>query len=442
MSADAPAAATPPASRSRRWWRRAGILIALLVLACVLLHWLLPPARVADLVLGQLGRTLALDISRSGDADYRLRGGPMLLVHDVVVRMPSNAGTDGSPLLRADRVYVALPWRTILSRGNDLAITRIELDQPIIDLPAVQRWLAARPPGESRLPTLSNGLRIRDGVVHDPAWRIEGIAIDLPRFLPGAAVDARHARVNATLRGRYVDAAMRIPFDLALAMTRPSDGAGTAVVGTLSIERDDWRLPAWVTLSGPLQLDGGNVRILPARLGLHATWISGDSRTQFALGLQGPLRREGTTWSLAPLGFVLQGTQILPSLQSRGAIALDRRLVVRLDGQLQDWPEAWPALPPPLSSSATPFGFGLRYADAVDGTGPIGLRLQRDDTRFNGRFRLADINDWINQIERGTPLPPLQGRLETPAIEISGARLEGVVVEFEDGSLDDTDTTP
>ena len=34
-----------------------------------------------------------------------------------------------------------------------------------------------------------------------------------------------------------------------------------------------------------------------------------------------------------------------------------------------------------------------------------------------------------------TPLPPLQGRLQAPRVEVSGARLEGVTIEFED---DDT----
>lgn len=458
MSADAPAAAAPPAPRGRRWWRHAGILIVLVAVGIVLLHWLLPPARVADLVLGQLGRTLALDIRRSGDADYRLRGGPMLLVHDIVVRAPSPAGvpsagvpSPGAPssgtsaLLRADRVYIALPWRTLLSRGKTLAITRIELDRPILDLPAVQQWLATRPPGDSRLPTLVDGLRIRDGVLHNGPWRVEGIAVDLPRLAPEAA-DARDARVDARvdarLRGRYVDTTMRIPFDVAVAMTRPGNGAGAAVVGNISIERDDRRIPAWVSLSGPLLFGDGNIRVRPARLGLHASVVSGDTRMPFALGLQGPLRFDGATWTLAPLGMALHGTQMLPSLESHGAIALGRRLVVRLDGRMQGWPDAWPALPPPLSASDAPFTFGMRYADDADLSGPIGLQLQRDATRFDGRFHVADISGWLAQLERGTPLPPLQGRIETPGIEISGARLEGVVVEFEDAALDEGSDPP
>ena len=35
-------------------------------------------------------------------------------------------------------------------------------------------------------------------------------------------------------------------------------------------------------------------------------------------------------------------------------------------------------------------------------------------------------------VRQDSPLPPLDGRLEAARIEIGGARLEGVVVEFED----------
>src|SRR3546814_13689864 len=77
----------------------------------------------------------------------------------MVAREPGAA----TPLLRARRVYVSVPWSTVRSRGAQLDITRIEFDAPVLDLPALQHWLAARPPGETRMPTLSDGLQVVDG---------------------------------------------------------------------------------------------------------------------------------------------------------------------------------------------------------------------------------------------------------------------------------------
>ena len=98
----------------------------------------------------------------------------MLLLRDVVAREPGAA----TPLLRADRIYLSLPWSTIRARGSDLTVKRIELDRPQLDLPALQRWLATRPPSEKRFPTLTDGLRITDGAIandddSDSGWRID-----------------------------------------------------------------------------------------------------------------------------------------------------------------------------------------------------------------------------------------------------------------------------
>src|SRR3546814_1355552 len=127
---------------------------AILLLLALALHLLLQPQRVTGFVLNALGDALGLEITATGSSEYHLRGTPVLVVHDVVAREPGAA----TPLLRARRVYVSVPWSTVRSRGAQLDITRIELDAPVIDLPALQHWLAARPPGASRLPTLRHGI--------------------------------------------------------------------------------------------------------------------------------------------------------------------------------------------------------------------------------------------------------------------------------------------
>jgi hypothetical protein len=63
------------------------------------------------------------------------------------------------------------------------------------------------------------------------------------------------------------------------------------------------------------------------------------------------------------------------------------------------------------------------------------LQLRRDASRFDARFRLPDVLAWLDEIATDSPLPPLQGSLSTPRIEIAGATLEGVEVEIDDPAL-------
>ena len=74
--------------------------------------------------------------------------------------------------------------------------------------------------------------------------------------------------------------------------------------------------------------------------------------------------------------------------------------------------------------------FRLDYAGDFSLTDPVALRVSRDATRFDGRFRIAQMLEWVDAAAAGNPLPPLAGTLSTPRIEISGAVLEGVEVEF------------
>src|SRR3546814_12600318 len=117
---------------------------AALLLLALALHLLLQPQRVTGFVLNALGDALGLEITAPGSSEYRLRGTPVLVVHDVVAREPGAA----PPLLRALPVYVSVPWSTVRSRGAQLDIPRLELDPPVLALPALQPWLAPPPPGE------------------------------------------------------------------------------------------------------------------------------------------------------------------------------------------------------------------------------------------------------------------------------------------------------
>lgn len=417
-------AKTADGGTGRKRLRRLGIFVLVLIALGLFLRWMLQPEQLVPLVLGRAGKALNLEITAAGQGEVRLRGSPQLVIRDVVAR---EAGAR-TPVFRAERVLLSLPWSTVRSGGKDPTVTRVELDAPVLDVTALQAWLAKRPPSEeTRIPTLTDGLRVRGGRIDNDDWRIETIEVDLPDLHPERAVDAG-------IRGRYVDAPLAIPFDLAVALSRPANDAGLAVAGRIAIERGDWRMPAYVLLSGPLHLGDDQLSLAQAKLGVSARYESGETRLPFTLGLYGPLRFDEATWVLAPVGVALRGEGALPSFDARGALALGRRLVVELDGALPQWPESWPALPPPVSASRSPLPFALRYTGKPDLSEIAGLRLHRDATEFDARFRLYDVLDWTARGD-GPPLPPLDGRLRSPRLEISGATLEGVEVDFDDPEI-------
>jgi hypothetical protein len=401
----------------------AAVLLVLALLAAVS-TWLLQPPRATGFLLGRVGASLGLDI-RAGSADYRLRGTPQLVLRDVVAQRPG----DDTALLRAERVFVSLPWSTIRARGTDLTVQRVELDAPVLDVPALQRWLATRPPSEeTRIPTLRDGLRVVRGQIVNHDWSIDGIEATLPYLSPTAKVDAR-------LRGRYLDPPIRMPFDFDIAMTRPANNAGLAAIGGLVVEGEDWTLPARVRIAGPLYLGADEVRMSPAKIGMSARYVSGDSNLPFVLGAHGPLLFDEAVWSLDPATLVLRGAGPIPDAHAQGALALGRRLVLRLAGEIAGWPQAWPALPVPLSASTSPLRFALDYAGRLDFSDVAALRLQRDETSMDARFHLPAVVAWLEADAGGSPLPPLQGRLRTPRVEIAGAQLEGVDIEFDDPAI-------
>lgn len=394
------------------------------------------------LVLNRAGAALGLQISARGASEYRLRGTPMLVLRGVTAREPGAAHA----LLHAERIYIALPWSTLRTGGSELTVERIEVDAPRLDLPALQHWLATRPPTRPRLPTLTNGLRIRDGEIANGAWRIDGIHVDVAQLDPARPM---HARV----RGRYLAAPLAVPVDLAVSLVDPrvlikAADSGLAVQGRIAPESGrDWRMPATLTLSGPLHLSEDGLRITPVRLGVAATLEAGDTRAPFAVGVHGPLRLDQATWTLMPAGIAVRArgeapSNPIPTFDAHGALTLGRRLAVRLDGQIARWPRSWPALPPPVGQSASPLPFALDYDGAPGFTDVASLQVRRDATRFDGRFRLPQVLDWIGQIETGTPLPPMSGTLTTPKIEMTGVRLEGVEIGLDALQPDEGSVTP
>ncbi len=420
------ASATRGNSPSATRWPKSTLIAALLVAVLILilaLRYMLQPQQVSSAILDRVGNALGLQITASGVSEYHLRGVPTLVVRNVVAREPGAK----RPLLRADRIFLSLPWSTIRARGAKLVFDRIELDRPVIDLPALQHWLDQRPPGTTRLPTLSHGLQIRDGNLVAADWSITGLLLDLPIL---------HADqpVAAHTRGRYRSGAFQAPFALAMTLDNPAIHSISAlrVAGDISIQRDGWKIPARILLTGMLD-STSTLELRQARLSASVKYVSSRSEPlPFSLGLAGTLRDAGKQWQLAPLAIAIRGHDAIPNLDAQGSIALGNQFVLQLHGTLPAWPSGWPALPAPIAQSHSPLPFALHYEGSSDLTAPAALQLHRDATTFDGRFQLAQLTSWMQSATNPSPLPPLQGHVTAPRLDIAGAQLQDVEITFDD----------
>lgn len=415
---DAAPAGRPPSRR-----RRVAMVLVLLAIAGlgVLVHWASRPRQVADIVLAQTGRALGLTITARGVAEYRLRGMPQIVLRDVEARLPG----DRIPLLRAERILLSLPWTTLRSRGRELVVHHVELDGPRLDIGALQRWQATRPEtAETRVPRLTDGVSIRRGRVGGAGWHVEAIDVDLPSLAPGQPA-------RAHLRGRLVARSLHMPFDLRATLARPEENAGLGLAGTATILRPEWRLALDLVLRGRPRL-GEELGLDALAVGADALYSAGDTRLPFGLGIAGRLRwRDGLV--LRPAGLVLRQGREIPDLQAGGMLAWRDTLAFSLTGSMRRWPAGWPALPAPLARPAGPLPLGLDYAGPPDLSGSARLALKSGATRLQADFRLPRILQWLESDARGTPLPPLDGRLATPRLEVPGMVLHGVEIEVDDG---------
>lgn len=416
-------AAAAPRRRRWPWLLAAGVLVLLaLVLAG---HWAVQPQRSVRFLLDRLEPALGLRITFRGVPEYRLRGTPQIVLRGLDARQPGAAAA----VLTADRALLALPWSTIRARGSDLTVDRIELDRPRLDLPALQAWQRSRPSGETRIPTLLRGLAIKDGSIVNDDWTVDAIGIELPFLAPGKPLAAK-------VHGRYRDPPIRIDTALDIAMSAPAADAGVGVIGAVDVVGEAFSLPSWIRVRGPLHLGADEVRMSPATLSMRARYVSNSTDLPFRLGLHGPVVFDKATLRLRGGSLALRGSGTIPHADAQGDVAVGRRLLLDLEGRIAAWPDAWPALPPPLGQSRSPLPFALGYEGRLDLSDVASLALRRDETRFDARFRLPQVTDWIDAKMLTSPLPPLDGRLTTPTLEIAGATLHGVQVEFDEPSVD------
>ena len=369
--------------RARRWLRVGAVLVVLLLVLAWWVNRQLEPQRLTRTVLARAGASLQLDLRFQGLPDYALRPEPRLLLPGFSAR-----GRDGVVFLSAKRLEISLPWATL--RGGEPVITRLEMDAPRLDMAGLQRWLATRPAEPFKVPTLSDGFAVSDGVVVGDGWQLRKLELQAPSLRDGAPA-------NLTARGSFVQGTTGIDFDAKLAL----GSAG---------------------LRSPFDLQS-TLLVAHKPAPLHATLAA---RGRYAL--------TDAVDTLMVDAVSLQADSPLPTFDGRGSLASARSLALDLVMRLHDWPKDWPQLPGTLAGKGANLPVVLSYAGPKDFSGPLKLHAQREATVLDATLAVPEFLAWLDA-PQGAVLPPLAGTLKTPALEFDGVRLEGVELELSPDTL-------
>jgi uncharacterized protein involved in outer membrane biogenesis len=437
---DATSPAPPPKRRRRRKFLLV-VLGLLLVFALVIAHFL-QPAQLTALVLDRAGRALKLDLRTSGPGSYALRPEPRLVLPGLSASVPGAT----TPFFRSNQVELALPWSTL--RGGDLFITRIVMKSPDLDLPAMQRWLASRPPSTSpfKLPTLTKGIGIDDGLLRGDGWRIEHFVAALPSLADGKA-----ATLSAS--GNLLHGTTASKFNFTLDAIPAGKGRGLRVDNARIVFKADRELPSFTATGSMISADAfaldlaGTLQSLPAgwAASIDSSYEHGD--TPFSIALNSappqPIAAIGTAAIATPQkklqlrSFTLGDPSRQPTLALAGEVqtyatpdqTTGDMLDASLHGQISRWPDAWPALPQALTSISAPVTFVATYRGPRNLSASILYDAKRADSELQGQFRIADIKNWVEN-KFDVLIPPVEAQLVTPRIDVGGFQLQGVQMEI------------
>lgn len=368
----------PLSRRARRWLTVASVALALLLVAAWWVNRQLEPNRLTALVLDRAGKSLNLDIRFKGTPDYALKPEPRLLIPGLSVH-----GADGVEFLSATRAEISLPWSTI--RGDTPVITRIELDHPRLDIAGLQRWMATRPKTPFKVPTLVDGIEIKQGKVTGDGYSISALDASLPTL-------AADKPAQLTARGKLLRGEMRVDFDAALGIATAGLRSGFDLQAKTKLQRQP----------KPLKMD----------MNSKGSFAFDDALTTLTLD-----------------SIAVQADSPLPSFSGRAFVANAARLAFNVDAVLTQWPADWPTLPAPLVSNSNGLPVQLKYRGASDLSAPLSLHVKRDETELDAQVRVPDFMTWMDAGQAAL-LPPLTGTLRTPSLDFDGIELQGVELEI------------
>lgn len=354
--------------RAHPWrWLAAALLVLVVVTALatlLLARALLQPQRFTQLLQSQLsdaGLTLSVDKPAS----------PTLWPHPAVqlegFRLGRNSAS--TPLLAASEARIVVSWRSLLHRN--LAIERLEIQSPRIDLDQLQALLASLPTSEGapQLPHIGAGLKITDGVLLQDG---QPLLFDF---------DAATGRL---LQGE--------PFHLSASARNGVDNAGSVVLDALPRSGDDGIGLDDIHLD--VRINGGP----QARLAGTARWRGG---RDVSANLQGKLTLPAQASPSSAAG---------ASVTHTGA-----------------------STPPTPTLSGYALALHIEPARGVSPL-TIAFKLDGADQHVDARIPPIALASWWRDIataQSGKPLalPPLEGQAQVGEIGYGALHLRGVRIE-------------
>lgn len=178
------------------------LLLALLAALAIHINTLLQPQRFTSLLERDLAAVgVKLDIDAPAHPQLFPRPGVRLQGFSL-----TNTGSD-TPILQAGGATIVVPWRALL-RG-DVAIERVDIDAPRIDLGELKALLARLPRhrGPPRLPTIVAGVHMSQGTLtNDGTPLLFEVGLDTGELVPGRPFQLEIAARSAS--GQQISASL------------------------------------------------------------------------------------------------------------------------------------------------------------------------------------------------------------------------------------------
>lgn len=345
------------------------VMLALLIALAIHVNALLQPARFTNLLESDLA-AIGVKLEMQAPARPALFPRPAVRLQAFSL---TNAGSD-TPILQAKGATIVVPWRALL-RG-DVAIERVEVDAPRIDLGELKTLLARLPRhrGPPRLPTIATGVHMSQGTLTNGGTPLLfELGLDTGELVPG-----RPFRLDASARnasGRWMTASLdTVP-------SSPHDG---------TIDFD------------AVHVDFGNQNGMALQLAGQGHWRGGEA---VALHLAGNLRYPAPTPSSAGSSTAASTGAAAASASTKqaGSTAVDK---IALD-----------VLP---AHARQPLG--------------INLKLEGDNSHADLHLQPTEFGAWWQRLLAASPDHPpgplpFTGQADVPKLNLGWLQATGLRIE-------------